>query len=93
MSLNKEDSTQLWDAVKAHDFSLFNPINQKLLNPQGVNLRHVPVKLYLPHASSETQEEPVPGSLMVIQGLITPSLTSRKMSIQLLVCSTADAVP
>jgi autophagy-related protein 5 len=78
MSLNKEDSTQLWDAVKSHDFSLFDPINQKLLNPQAVNLRHIPIKLYLPHASSETQEEPVPGSLRVVQTLVTASISSRK---------------
>jgi autophagy-related protein 5 len=79
MSLNKEDSEQLWDSVKQHDFSLFNAINHKLLNPQGVNLRHIPIKLYLPHASSDTQEEePTPGSLRVLQALVTPALSSRK---------------
>jgi autophagy-related protein 5 len=52
MFLSKEDSTQLWESVKEHNFSLFNPINQKLLNPQGATLRHLPVRLYLPHAAS-----------------------------------------
>ncbi|KAJ4370636.1 Autophagy protein 5 [Neocucurbitaria cava] len=64
MFLSKEDSTQLWDAVKQHDFTLYNPINQKLLNPQGVNLRNLPVRLYLPHAASDSpKEEASPGEL------------------------------
>lgn len=82
MFLSKEDSTQLWDAVTMHDFSLYNPINQKLLNPQGVNLRHLPVRLYLPHAAEETvQEESVPGSLRVVQSLVPARLGSSKLSI------------
>jgi autophagy-related protein 5 len=103
MFLSKEDSTQLWESVKQHNFSLFNPINQKLLNPQGAVLRHLPVRLYLPHAASpdakpvgkteqteksqnETadkakreENEIPPGSLRVVQSLITPSLTSREL--------------
>jgi len=104
MFLSKEDSTQLWESVKQHNFSLFNPINQKLLNPQGAVLRHLPVRLYLPHAASsdakpvvtktEQTEKPQdegtekakkdekdvpPGSLRVVQSLITPSLTSREL--------------
>lgn len=80
MFLSKEDSTQLWDAVKKHDFPLFSSINQKLLNPQGVNLRHLPVRLYLPHAASESsmKEETSPGSLRVVQSLVTPNLSSSK---------------
>ncbi|KAI4923062.1 autophagy protein 5 [Alternaria infectoria] len=79
MFLSKEDSTQLWSGVKNHDFAVYNPINQKLLNPQGVNLRHLPVRLYLPHASSEgVQEETAPGSLRVVQRLVTPNLSSRQ---------------
>lgn len=79
MFLSKEDSTQLWEGVKRHDFGLYNPINQKLLNPQGVNLRHLPVRLYLPHAASEgVQEEATPGSLRIVQRLVTPSLSSSR---------------
>jgi autophagy-related protein 5 len=83
MSLNKDDSTQLWTSVHDHNFSQFNAVNNKLLNPQGINLRHIPVKLYLPHSASESriQEDkdkgPV-GSLRVIQALVTPSLSSRE---------------
>ncbi|KAF2710503.1 autophagy protein 5 [Pleomassaria siparia CBS 279.74] len=79
MFLGKEDSGQLWESVKQHNFTLFNPINQKFLNPQGANLRHLPMKLYLPHASSGlTENEPTPGSLRVVQALVTPSLSSRQ---------------
>jgi len=77
MFLSKEDSTQLWEGVRKHDFALYNPINQKLLNPQGVNLRHLPVRLYLPHAASEgVQEETAPGSLRIVQRLVPPNLSS-----------------
>jgi len=75
MFLSKEDSTQLWDGVKAHNFALYNPINQKLLNPQGVKLRHLPVRLYLPHAASEDTE---PGSLRVVQTLVKAESSARQ---------------
>lgn len=68
MFLSKEDSTQLWDSVVSHDFSRFNPINQKLLNPQGVNLRHLPVRLYLPHKGGEEDGEV--GRVRVVQSLV-----------------------
>ncbi|XPT02058.1 Autophagy protein 5 [Ascochyta lentis] len=79
MFLSEKDSTQLWDAVKQHDFSLYNPINQKLLNPQGAALRHLPVRIYLPHAANGSeQKETSPGSLRVVQSLVTPNLPSRQ---------------
>lgn len=78
MFLSERDSTQLWDAVREHNFSLYNPINQKLLNPQGTALRHVPIRIYLPHvANSSEQKETSPGSLRVVQSLVTPNLSSR----------------
>jgi autophagy-related protein 5 len=78
MFLSKEDSTQLWDGVREHDFSLYNPINQKLLNPQGVNLRNLPVRLYLPHAAADGREGGETGSLRVVQSLVPMTLSSRK---------------
>lgn len=79
MFLSEKDSTQLWDAVRQHDFSLYNPINQKLLNPQGAALRHLPVRIYLPHpADSSEQKATSPGSLKVVQSLVTPNLSSRE---------------
>jgi autophagy-related protein 5 len=79
MFLSKEDSTQLWDGVRKHDFSLYNPINQKLLNPQGVDLRNLPVRLYLPHApDGKEAKENEPGSLRVVQSLVPTNLSSSK---------------
>ncbi|KAL6709706.1 Autophagy protein 5 [Coniothyrium glycines] len=79
MFLSKENSTQLWSAVKTHDFALFSPISHKLLNPQGVNLRHIPIRLYLPHAASDaSQKDASPGSVRVVQALVTPNLSSRQ---------------
>jgi autophagy-related protein 5 len=74
MFLSQADSTQLWDAVVKHDFSLFNPINQKLLNPQGVNLRHLPVRLYLPHAGGSGSVEEEGGTLRIVQSLVQANL-------------------
>jgi autophagy-related protein 5 len=85
MFLSKEDSTQLWDAVVKHDFSLYNPINQKLLNPQGVNLRHLPVRLYLPHAAVEDGVEKTAiatASLRVVQSLVKANLSSSEYTIR-----------
>lgn len=79
MFLSEKDSTQLWDAVRQHDFSLYNPINQKLLNPQGAALRHLPVRIYLPHAADSTGEKTTnPGSLKIVQNLVTPNLSTRQ---------------
>ena len=61
MFLSKEDSDNLWEGVKTHDLKLFNPVNQKLLNPQGVPLRNIPVRLYLPHAADSGVGKPGPG--------------------------------
>jgi autophagy-related protein 5 len=83
MFLSEKDSTQLWGAVKQHDFSLFNPINYKLLNPQGAALRHLPVRIYLPHAAnSSEQKENSPGSLRVVQSLVTPNISSREFAVR-----------
>lgn len=79
MSMTKDDSTQLWRGVQDHSFNAYSPINQKLLNPIGTNLRHIPIKLYLPHAASEVPEEKetATGSLRVLQGLVTTNVSSR----------------
>ncbi|KAI9673250.1 MAG: autophagy protein 5 [Trizodia sp. TS-e1964] len=68
MSLSKDDSTKLWEAVQQHDLLLFNSVNEKLLNPPGVKLRHIPLKIYLPSSAE--------GILKVVQSLVTPSVSS-----------------
>ncbi|KAI9814889.1 MAG: autophagy protein 5 [Thelocarpon impressellum] len=83
MSLSKEDSTRLWTAVREHDLTLFNSVNQKLLNPQGVRLRHIPLKVYLPSSASVTDRAEddaaaARGSLRVVQSLVPPMLSDRE---------------
>ncbi|KAI9829489.1 MAG: hypothetical protein M1819_006309 [Sarea resinae] len=62
MSLSKDDSTQLWDAVQSNNLRSFNTINNKLLDPPGAPLRHIPLKIYLPSSApaSTTSTTPPP---------------------------------
>ena len=76
MSLSKDDSTQLWEAVMTHDLSAFTPISQKLLYAQGAPLRHIPLKVYLP--ASPSASEPTSGHLRVVQSLVTPSIPNTR---------------
>ncbi|KAI9756601.1 MAG: hypothetical protein M4579_003779 [Chaenotheca gracillima] len=89
MSLSKDDSTKLWNAVETHDITSFMSINQKLLDPPGAKLRHVPLKVYLPSSASSAEQNispsaggeaaspPAAASLRIVQSLVTPSLTTR----------------
>lgn len=72
MSLSKDDSTQLWNAVQQHDYDKFQGISRRLLHAQGAPLRHIPLKVYLP--SSPTASQPSSGHLRVVQSLVTPTL-------------------
>lgn len=72
MSLSKDDSTRLWNAVQDHEFESFQGISRRLLHAQGAPLRHIPLKIYLP--SSPTASQPNSGHLRVVQSLVAPSL-------------------
>ncbi|KAK5123891.1 hypothetical protein LTR85_002087 [Meristemomyces frigidus] len=83
MSLSKEDSDKLWRAVQTHDISLFNTINNKLLHPPGLELRHIPIKIYLPTSASQTAsdtilEEAKAGHIRVVQSLVPLMLPSKQ---------------
>lgn len=67
-------------------------MNNKLLNPPGVPIRHVPIKIYLPNAASQGTSEAIPeeesendtaatagktGHIRVVQSLV-PLRTSSK---------------
>lgn len=79
MSLSKDDSDNLWAAVCNQDREAYTSINNKLLRPSGLTVKHVPLKIYLPMASSRTtqtvaEEQPedtVPkaGHFRVVQAL------------------------
>ena len=71
------------------DLSLFNIINTKLLNPPGVTIRHVPLKIYLPSSSTRIASQTIPeessdagptapaGHIRVVQALIPIQLHSK----------------
>ncbi|KAI9852164.1 MAG: autophagy protein 5 [Thelocarpon superellum] len=93
MSLSKDDSTRFWRAVQDHDFTMYNSVNQKLLNPPGAILRNIPLKIYLPSSSlvegdaideNATEATAQQGSLRVVQSPIPPALSERSALQQLL---------
>jgi len=79
MSLSKEHTTQLWNAVQDNDLTSFNAINTKLLNPPSP-LRHVPLRVYIP--SGPSADESV-GSFRVVQSLVQP-MTAKRGEVQTL---------
>ncbi|KAK5173382.1 Autophagy protein 5 [Saxophila tyrrhenica] len=84
MSLGKDDSDNLWRAVQHHDLALFNSINNKLLYPPGMELRHVPMKIYLPNSANPTasdtinEETRAAGHIRVVQSLVPLQLPSKQ---------------
>lgn len=58
------------------DFDNFFPIHRRLLHAQGLPIRHIPLKIYLP--SSPTISEPTSGHLRVVQSLVTPNLPNSR---------------
>ena len=64
--------------------ALFNTINTKLLNPPGLELRHVPIKIYLPSSATHTASETIPedtkqaGHIRVVQSLVPLQLPSKQ---------------
>lgn len=82
MFLSKDDSDNLWLAVRNHNLQLFNSVNNKLLYPPGMELRRVPIKVYLPTSASRDatdtiEEEARPGHMRVVQ-FLAPILTASK---------------
>ncbi|KAF2842879.1 autophagy protein-like protein 5 [Patellaria atrata CBS 101060] len=78
-SLSKDDSTQLWNSVETHNLYMFNTINQKLINPPGFGMKHVPMKIYLPSTAPTTvSDNNIAGSLRIVQAPVSPNLSSRQ---------------
>ncbi|TKA75214.1 hypothetical protein B0A55_05893 [Friedmanniomyces simplex] len=104
MSLSKRDSDSLWQAVLSHDRARFNDINTKLLSPPGLELRHVPIKIYLPTSASQTTSETIPeesrttaaaatGHIRVVQALIPLQLSSPRPQPQTLGTALNSTLP
>ncbi|KAK4131210.1 hypothetical protein BT67DRAFT_444977 [Trichocladium antarcticum] len=75
MSLSKEHSTALWNAVQDNDYASFSKIHSRLLNTP-TPLKNVPIRVYIP-SSPNDPTGPTPGSVKVVQTLVPPRLPSR----------------
>lgn len=86
MSLSKEDSTQLWRAVQDHDLESYKAVAGKFYAPSGgLDLRHVPVKIYIPTntdatpAGNSSEVVEARAAVRVVQGLVTPLLSGKEV--------------
>ncbi|KAH6674256.1 autophagy protein Apg5-domain-containing protein [Halenospora varia] len=77
MSMSKDDSTQLWNAVQDNDFTSFSRVQNILLN-SARPLKHIPIRIYIPSAPSPNDDHPL-GSFKIVQTLITPKTQSREV--------------
>ena len=72
------------NCAASDDLQLFNTINNKLLNPPGIELRHIPIKIYLPTSATPTASDTISeesrqaGHIRVVQSLVTLNLSSRQ---------------
>ncbi|KAK9471779.1 autophagy protein Apg5-domain-containing protein [Dipodascopsis tothii] len=55
MSLSKDDSTQMWAGVRDGDYARFWNVASRLLPSDTTQLRHVPVRVYLPSSAAVVQ--------------------------------------
>ncbi|KAF3760799.1 hypothetical protein M406DRAFT_342978 [Cryphonectria parasitica EP155] len=77
MSLSKEHTTALWNAVQDNDYASFAKVNAQLLNPP-TPLKHVPIRIYIPSTPPGGDASgSAPGSFKVMQSLVEPRLPNR----------------
>ncbi|KAI1344891.1 autophagy protein Apg5-domain-containing protein [Xylariaceae sp. FL0016] len=78
MSLSKQHTTALWNAVQDNDYTSFNKINMRLLNTAR-ELRNVPFRIYIPQSDDGANSAALTqtGSFRVVQSLIPPRMNER----------------
>ncbi|KAL7622773.1 Autophagy protein 5 [Parahypoxylon ruwenzoriense] len=78
MSLSKEHTTALWNAVQDNDYAAFNKVNTRLLNTSR-DLRNVPIRIYIPQtqAPDDSAGGSQVGSFRVVQSLVQPRVSER----------------
>ncbi|RYO91690.1 hypothetical protein DL764_008251 [Monosporascus ibericus] len=76
MSLSKENTTALWNAVQDNDYTAFSKVNTRLLNTSR-ELKNVPIRVYIPQ-SPEHAAGGQAGSFKVVQSLVQPRVNDRK---------------
>ncbi|RYP15665.1 hypothetical protein DL765_005559 [Monosporascus sp. GIB2] len=75
MSLSKENTTALWNAVQDNDYATFSKVNARLLNTSR-ELKNVPIRVYIPQ-SPEHEADGQAGSFKVVQSLVQPRVNDR----------------
>lgn len=70
MSLSKEHTTQLWNAVQDNDYASFSKINKHLLNTP-TPIKNIPLRIYIP-STTTSDTTGTGGSFKVIQTLVPP---------------------
>ncbi|KAI2640075.1 autophagy protein Apg5-domain-containing protein [Xylaria nigripes] len=78
MSLSKENTTALWNAVQDNDYVSFNKVNSRLLNTSR-EIKNVPLRVYIPTSPSDlgdSDSNPA-GSFRVVQSLVPPRVNDR----------------
>ncbi|RYP64924.1 hypothetical protein DL771_008556 [Monosporascus sp. 5C6A] len=75
MSLSKENTTALWNAVQDNDYVAFSKVNARLLNTSR-ELKNVPIRVYIPQ-SPERAADGQAGSFKVVQSLVQPRVNDR----------------
>ncbi|KAH8671276.1 ATG5 protein [Xylariales sp. PMI_506] len=75
MSLSKENTTALWNAVQDNDYAAFTKVNTRLLNTSR-ELKNVPIRIYIPQ-SPDTVNSGGAGSFKVVQSLVQPRVNER----------------
>ncbi|KAI0386818.1 autophagy protein Apg5-domain-containing protein [Hypomontagnella monticulosa] len=78
MSLSKEHTTALWNAVQDNDYASFNKVNSRLLNTSR-DLRNVPIRVYIPQSPDDPAASTggQAGSFKVVQSLVQPRVGER----------------
>jgi len=70
MSLSKDDTTALWNAVQDNDYAAFTRVQSQLLNAP-TPLKHVPLRIYMPSSAPDANATD-PASFKVVQALVAP---------------------
>ncbi|KAH9906841.1 autophagy protein Apg5-domain-containing protein [Xylariomycetidae sp. FL2044] len=77
MSLSKDNTTALWNAVQDNDYSSYIKVQSRLLNTSR-ELRNVPIRVYIPQTADDTNDiNNQAGSFRVVQTLIQPRASER----------------
>ncbi|EMR72041.1 autophagy protein 5 [Eutypa lata] len=79
MSLSKENTTALWNAVQDNDYAAFSKVNARLLNTSR-ELKNVPIRVYIPQSPEDATAASAggqAGSFKVVQSLVQPRINDR----------------